>query len=195
MKPSPELAALLRDYALLAKQSYRTLTLDQLDSLDFYNAELDYRVGRLDNSRGALVARWIRDVNALETYVTTTGTFPRDNRRLDRDRFTPEHRRLITWVNTSIREIGLGNRCDYQVRRLQTIPGFELTPRPALWQWYLTEYRHFIRAHPGVPSTRGTSFDERRLAWWRARQRSAYRRGALNAEQIEALEATPSWRW
>jgi hypothetical protein len=60
---------------------------------------------------------------------------------------------------------------------------------------YLDGYRRFIAADPGVPLTRGLSLDERRLAWWRGRQRAGYRRGTRTAEQIEALEATPSWSW
>jgi hypothetical protein len=194
MDASPELAALLNDYAAIAEQPYRTLTLDQVTSLDFYNAELDYRAGTSENTRGALVARWIRDVNALEDYVTGTGTFPRDNRRLPRDAFTPEHRRLITWANTSIREIALGNRCDYQVRRLHTIPGFSTTPRNAVWNSQLHAYMAML-AERGAISTRSSDPTERHLAFWRARQRAAYRRGVLTVEQITRLEGIPGWKW
>jgi hypothetical protein len=195
MNASPELVALLHEYSLLAIKPYGSLDLDQLASLEYYYAELDYRAGLLDNSRGLLLARWIRDVNALENYVASTGTFPRDNRRLPRDAFTPEHRRLITWVNTSIREMSLGNRCNYQVRRLAMIPGFTQTSRDARWHTQLDVYQAFVATHPGVPSTRSGDQVERRLAFWRARQRAGYRRGSLAGVQIESLEAIASWSW
>ena len=57
MNVSTGLTTLLHDYDSIAEQPYRTLTLDQVDSLKYYNAELDHQNGTLDNSRGALVAR------------------------------------------------------------------------------------------------------------------------------------------
>jgi hypothetical protein len=196
MNATPELSALLREYASLASQPYRSLTLDQIASLKYYNAELDYQNGALGDSRGALVARWIRDANALETFVARTGSFPRDNRRLPREAFTPEHRHLITWVNTQVRGSALGNRCTFQVRLLQLIPGYASTSRYALWESLRLEYNAFVTA-PGnaIPSPRSDDDAVRHLGQWRARQRAAYRRGQLAQWQIESLESIPGWAW
>ena len=132
----------------------------------------------------------------LESYIVRTGKFPRDNRRFPRDAFTHEHRHLITWVNTQLRESNLGNRCTFQLRRLHLVPGYALTSRPGLWESQRSTYLDFITTPGnGIPSPRIEDEAERHLAQWRARQRAAYRTGRLTDLQVNALESILGWTW
>jgi hypothetical protein len=195
MHDSPELRKLHADYAELATKPPRMLNLDETTSLEYYRVDLAWEAGTLDLDDTSTTAEWTRNMHRLEEFEQTKG-FPRDNRRQQRDAFTPEHRELITWVNTNLRATALAKRCTYQRQRLALIPGYSTTSRPDLWQHNLNNFRTFVSTPSnGLPSRRSDDPAERSLANWRERQRGLYRRGTLPDVQIADLEATPMWTW
>lgn len=194
-QPTP-LDRLRAEYAELDRQKRSRLTPDQRRSLIYYSHELELESGVPSDCPAPLrVAKWFAGLIALENFVALERRWPRENNRADAAEFSDEERRLATWVRTQRSAIDQGRRCEYQIRRLVCVEGFRLRPLQDRWNQQLLEFHRFTDTHHRAPLLRSTDFMERRLAAWAAKQRFAYRNGALARRRIETLERLSYWSW
>jgi hypothetical protein len=184
------------DYATHARRPPAALTPDRRRSLLFYRGELALLARTpVPPQTPARVLRWLQTLTALEAFISRETRWPRENRRLDRAAITAEERHLATWVRTQRTAVDGGVRCDYQLRRLASIPGFHLHPLAEQWYRHATGYQHFTLTHRRAPLLRGDGPTERSLARFAAKQRLSYRRGRLSPDRIATLESLYFWSW
>jgi hypothetical protein len=195
--PTPNaLAQLHADYATLALRPPAALTPDRRRSLLFYRGELAIRARiPLPPQTLARVIQWLQTLIALEAFIAGESRWPCENRRLDRAAITAEERHLATWVRTQRTAANGGVRCDYQLRRLSSVPGFRPNPLAEQWHRHVTEYQHFTETWWRAPLLRSDDPTERRLAGFAAKQRLAYRRGRMSPHQIATLQRLDFWSW
>lgn len=184
------------DYSALAPRPPAALTADHRRSLLFYQGELALLArAPIPAQMPARVIQWLQTLAVLEAFIARERRWPRENRRLHRAAITAEERHLATWVRTQRTAIDGGVRCEYQLRRLDCIPGFHLHPLAEQWYRRVTEYQHFTETHRRAPLLRSDNPAERRLAGFAAKQRLAYRRGWRSPHQIATLERLDFWSW
>jgi hypothetical protein len=184
------------DYAALALRPPAALTPDRRRSLLFYQGELALLAHTPPPPQTpARVVRWLQSVAELEAFILREERWPRENRRLDRAAITNEQRRQGIWVRTQRTAADGGLRCDYQLRRLTSIPGFHLHPLDDQWSQHVIDHQHFTDTHQRAPLLRSDDLAERSLAAFGAKQRFVYRRGRLSPRRIEILERLDFWIW
>jgi hypothetical protein len=148
MRPSRQLVDLLDRYAELATRERKLLSEDQRRSLRFYRAELAASSGSDDVSRGDRVSVWIRNVTALDQFVSRNGYLPRVNRRRPVGEIDPETRRLEQWLNHETRPATVAVRCSYQLDRLGVIPEFSARRLDDRWPGTIRRLREVPRKSP-----------------------------------------------
>ena len=187
---------LLADYAGLDRYKKSRLTPDQRQSLVYYHLELDLKNWtQREPSSSVRATQWFADLIALETFLVLERRWPRQNNRADREEFTEEEWRLAIWVRTQRIAIDQGRRCDYQIRRLDCVEGFQQHPLEDRWNRRLHEYRRFTLVHKRAPLLRSDDLGERSLAAWAAKQRLAYRSGTLARHRVDAATHLKHWTW
>lgn len=184
------------DYAAFAQRPLAALTADRRRSLLFYRSELALLAHSAPPPQTlARVVQWLLTLAELEAFIAREKRWPRENRRLDRAAITNEERRLAIWVRTQRTAADGGLRCDYQLRRLTSIPGFHLHPLDDQWSQHVIDHQHFTDTHQRAPLLRSDDLAERSLAAFGAKQRFVYRRGRLSPRRIEILESLDFWIW
>jgi hypothetical protein len=185
------------EYADLALAGKRSLSDDQARSLACYRAERAVIedpaafAGTTDRS-----LKWALLVLELDNFVATQGRLPRQNNRLASEDVDPDEWRLYERLRyLQGRGVRAGSLCSYQRRRHACIPGFREHPRASEWEGRLEEYRNFIDLHRRAPRYRAHDRNEKRLAAWAAKQRSAYRAGLLSERRIRGLTKLDVWTW
>jgi len=195
MRPSRQLVDLLARYADLATRDRKLLSEDQRRSLRFYRAELAALDESGHDSRSDRVSVWIRNVTAVEEFVSANGHLPRVNRRRPDVEIDPETRRLEQWLNHETRPSTVAVRCSYQLDRLSVIPGFSAHRLDDRWREQYEAYARFLEIHRGPPVLRSDDSEERSLANWAAKQRQHRCNGSLPEDRVAALESLRIWAW
>jgi hypothetical protein len=195
MRPSRQLIDLLDRYAALATRDRKLLSDDQRRSLRFYWAELAALNESGDDSRSDRVSVWIRNVTAVDEFVSRNGYLPRVNRRRPVGETDPETRRLEQWLNHETRPATVAVRCSYQLDRLGVIPGFSARRLDDRWRYQYEAYARFLESHRGPPVLRSDDIEERSLANWAAKQRQHQRDASLPEDRVAALESLRIWAW
>ncbi|MET3769832.1 hypothetical protein ABIB15_002536 [Marisediminicola sp. UYEF4] len=142
----------------------------------------------------ARIVSWVVLLRSFERFESRENRLPRENNRLPPGSISDEERTLAEWRKYQLRAATRERHCDYQRRRLESIPGFTWTPLEDRWNQQYAEYVGFVEAHR-EPRRRSPDPLERRLAAWWERQRRARSRGTLPEERAARLTATPGWRW
>ncbi|TFD55059.1 hypothetical protein E3T43_12640 [Cryobacterium sp. Hh7] len=184
------------EYATLQRQLPSTLTSDQKRSLAFYTGE-QVNQGTAENPGDVPqdVARWTRNMLALEFFVRAEGRMPRENRRLPQGTITSAEKQCTNSVRTQRRAFSAGRLCAYQVRRLLCIPGFSFHPLADTWQANCAAYADFTATRGHSPKLRSSNASERALDRWAAKTRLAYRAGALAPDRINTMNGLDFWTW
>jgi hypothetical protein len=69
------------------------------------------------------------------------------------------------------------------------------------WNDLISEFEQWVRAHGRLPRSTVDDIVEKRLAYWRLKQRKLYKKGKLKAEtiamlrQVQALESLQDGKW
>lgn len=193
--PTP-LDRLRAECAKLDLRERSNLSADQRRSLIYFHFELDLNSCVANPSPASVrVVQWFAVLNSLENFIAREGRWPRENNRAEKDEISEEERRLASWVRTQRSAIDQGRRCGYQINRLACLEGFHHRPLQDRWNHHLHDFRRFTDTHHRAPSVRSTDVLEQRLAAWAAKQRFAYRNGALSFIRIETLERLNCWTW
>ncbi|TFC19911.1 hypothetical protein E3O51_06120 [Cryobacterium sp. MDB2-10] len=183
------------DYAQVHSQHPATLTGDQVRSLRIYAAELRSRTGIDPADSDPGIVEWLRIVAALEAFAMKENRMARENRRLAPGAISAEERTLVNKLRGQRRAFKAGRLCEYQIRRLECIPGLSLDPRGQHWDTSYRAYARFIEAHQDTPKARSKVASERSLAQWAAKARMAYRAGTLSQDRIDACANLDRWTW
>jgi hypothetical protein len=182
------------DYAALDLRPLAALTLDHRRSLVFYRGEhAMIAATAVPPEIPFQVINWLLTLVQLEAFLTRNHRWPRENRRLNQTEITSEERRLAAWIRTQ--RTGEALRCDYQMRRLECLPGFHWHPLDDRWDEHVIEYQFFTETHRRAPLVSSNNPAERTLASFAAKARLAYRRGRLPAHRIATLERLDFWTW
>lgn len=193
LSPLKELHA---DYAALAARPPAALTPNHRRSLAFFRGELALLAHVPAPPHTPIgVIRWLQTVAELESFIAGEERWPRENNRLDGHLITGEERRLATWVRTQRTAADGGLRCDYQLRRLDCIPGFHRHPLDDRWDQQVIEHHQFTDTQRRAPLLRSNNPTERSIAGFAAKQRLAYRNGRLSPQRIATLERLEFWSW
>ncbi|WBM79124.1 Helicase associated domain protein [Cryobacterium breve] len=195
MSEPTRLELLHADYAQLELRSRATLTADQARSLIFYNAQRASEGAAAATNPGRDVIAWIRNTEALSTFVARESRMPRENRRLPNSAISADEKSLVNRVRNQRRAFTAGRLCTYQVRRLQCIPGFSFKPLDDAWHTSYTAYVQFTRTHRDAPKLRSADPAERALAGWAAKNRMAYHDGRLTPARTALLNDVEFWSW
>ncbi|WP_166879103.1 helicase associated domain-containing protein [Salinibacterium sp. ZJ450] len=191
-----KLRLLYEEYTDLARRENARLEPGENRSLRIYLAEAQlrtlgveahYRPGKRDTA-------WAKRVLELETFVGTQKRLPRENNRQP-GAVPPQEMMLVHWIRNQRKAYTEGRLCDYQVRRLECVPGFSWAPLTEAWEDRLAAYEQFITLNHRAPALRSTDPAESTLAAWAAKQRFARRNGRLNEERTNALSNLPFWTW
>jgi hypothetical protein len=195
MQLSTCLQTLHAQYADLALAGKRSLSEDQARSLACYRAERAVIedpaafAGTTDRS-----LKWALLVQELEKFVATRGRLPHQNNKLALEYSDPDEWKLCERLRyLQGRGLNEGRLCGYQRRRHACIPGFREHPREADWESRLQDYRNFLDTHRRAPRYRAEDANEKRLAAWAAKQRTAYRAGTLSQHRIRRLVELGVW--
>ena len=183
-------------FAAHTRRPPNSMSIDQRRSVAFYIAEAALiariEVPPLTPSR---TLQWLRALADLEAFLAREGKWPRENNRLERNAISEGERRLAGWVRTQRAAADQGRRCEYQLRRLECVPGFQQHPLDERWDQNVLALQQFITDHCRAPVIRSDDPVERRLAAFAAKQRLAHRRGTLLPSRILSLERLELWTW
>ena len=194
MHASESALKLFAEYRELQNQE-RAFDADELRSLRFFAVDVALQERRTPpEDRSGHIASWVTHLRELERFALREGRLPRENNRLSRDLISDEERTLNQWSRDQRRPKARTNLCRYQVRRLESVPGFVWAPLEAQWQEQFAAYFLFVDRF-GAPALRSRDAEERARAGWAARQRGAHAKGKLPPARVAALEATGRWVW
>jgi hypothetical protein len=172
------------------------MSIDQRRSVTFYLAEATLVAGiEVPPLTPARTIQWLRSLADLEVFLAREGRWPRENNRLERNAISQEERRLAVWVRTQRATANDGQLCEYQLRRLKCVPGFQQRPLDQRWDQNVLALQKFVADHRRAPAIRSDDPVERRLAAFAAKQRIAYRRGTLVPTRKSSLERLEFWTW
>ena len=184
------------DFAALTHRSPNSMSIDQRRSVTFYLAECAVLAGiEVAPLTPTRTLQWLHALADLEVFLARERRWPRENNRLDRNAISEGERRLAVWVRTQRAAADQGQRCQYQLRRLECVPGFQQHPLDERWDQNVLALQQFIANHCRAPVIRSDDPAERSLAGFAAKQRLAYRRERLTPRQIVTLERVDFWSW
>jgi hypothetical protein len=137
-----------------------------------------------------LGAVWREKFGKLEAYVA-------ERRRLPTCTETIGGFKVGIWMNTQ-RQAKKGNKgwiTAEQIQALETLPGWRWEQGPdAVWREKFGKLEAYVAEHGRLPA-RDESIGDFRVGIWMNNQRQAKKGGRITAEQIQALETIPGWRW
>ncbi|TFD70819.1 helicase associated domain-containing protein [Cryobacterium gelidum] len=184
------------EYSELQSRYPATLTRDQIHSLHYYTAEIEFSRGLpADDHFPHYVAVWVRNLLALEVFVAREGRIPRENRRLPAGTISPEKKGLTYRICAQRKAFADRRLSSYQERRLVCIPGFTFQPQEDQWQANFLHYSNFADVHRRAPRARSGDASEKALATWAAKARLAYWAGKLPQGRIDSLDDLTIWTW
>jgi hypothetical protein len=138
------------------------------------------------------IRRWNLTVNALESFVTEHGQYPRRHPNSSKPALGIQEVRLHDWVRRQRRTCA--DLSTYQVVRLEQIPGFSWEPLEEAWDRNATAYTAFVEQHHRRPSIRAAAGTvEHQLGVWANNQRAAERHGRLPYHRVRELSDLPLW--
>ncbi|WP_066515954.1 helicase associated domain-containing protein [Curtobacterium ammoniigenes] len=178
----PTLTDLHATYSALAAQPIGTLTAEQRRSVSFYLADIG-----ADEAPEPLVAQWVSALHRLDRFMRETRRLPRADSVRPRPRTREQH--LVDWLAYQRRPQVRRALCDYQLRRLETLPGFRWAPQDDTWHATFDAHQRFWERHGHAPSRRSTDAREAALGRWVAHQRANHRSGILLPEREQLLRA------
>lgn len=135
------------------------------------------------------IVQWLATMSLLERFVDREKRLPRENRRLPREEISNEERALADWVRYQRRSASVERHSQYQQLRLQFVPGFKWAPKEQHWNSVLADFEQFVDHHGRAPRYRSDDTDEKALAAWASKQRTAMRAGKLSPLRIAKLDA------
>lgn len=106
----------------------------------------------------------------------------------------PEEKRLGQWVSDQRKAFKKEQLDAERIQRLEAMDGWIWDTLAATWAKTLVEVAEFIAEHERQPQKEAKNLEEQRLGRWVCAQRAA-KKGQLDAERIQRLEATPGWNW
>jgi len=109
---------------------------------------------------------------------------------------TEDGKRLGYWIGGQRKDRRNGVLLADRARRLESLPGWQWAPRISCWDEAHAKLKALLDTMPmsDIRQTHVLS-DGLKIGRWINDQRTAYRRGNLPPEQVEALEALPGWIW
>lgn len=170
-------------------------SLDEARSARFAAAEAHIAAGSDPDGANSRVNGWVRRVRELTEFTLVEDRFPRENNRAPAGVISSEESSLHEWVRLQRRSTTRDNHCDYQIQRLNLVPGFSWDPHDEAWQKSFELYQSFITVHGQAPRVRSQDTLERSLAHWAAKQRSQHRRNRLDDDRKSALQSLFIWAW
>lgn len=135
--------------------------------------------------------RWDDRFRRLQRYADENGHACPAQTYQDTDGY-----RLGAWVNLQ-RHLGRKGTLQPELRdRLQALPGWQWTPRAALWEDGLSRLHEYVEknGHACPPQTY-IAEDGYRLGAWVSQQRQKNASGALSVERRDRLSNVPGWQW
>ena len=184
------------DFAALTRRSPNSMSIDQRRSVTFYLAECAVLAGiEVAPLTPTRTLQWLHALADLEVFLARERRWPRDNNRLKRNAISQDERQFAVWVRTQRAAADQGRRCEYQLRRLECVPGFQRHPLDERWDQNVLALQQFIANHCRAPVIRSDDPVERRLAAFAAKQRLAHRQGTLLPSRILSLERLELWTW
>ena len=195
--PTPNPVDVLHaEYQELQSRHPATLTRDQIHSLSYYTAEIEFSRGLpADDHFPHYVAVWVRNLLALEFFVAREGRIPRENRRLPVGTISPAEKGLTYRIRAQRKAFAEGRLSSYQERRLLCIPGFTFHPQEDQWEASFFLYSNFTDVNRRAPRARSSNASEKALACWAAKVRMAYWAGRLAPSRIDSLNGLTIWTW
>jgi hypothetical protein len=160
------------------------------------SAERCSRINRQDSNLPAWdwtpnSTRWEDSFHRLQKYTNENGNACPPQTFEDIDGY-----RLGTWVNLQ-RQLEAKGTLRPELRdRLQALPGWQWTPRAALWEEGFRRVEEYVRknGHASPPQTYVCD-DGYRLGSWVRQQRQRYANDALSPDRRERLSTVQGWEW
>ena len=153
------------------------------------------RSARLQSLRGWTwtpnEVRWEDSFHRLRQYANENGHASPSQTHEDADGY-----RLGTWVNLQ-RQLEAKGTLRPELRdRLQSLPGWQWTPRAALWEEGFRRLQEYVvrNGHASPPQSY-TSDDGYRLGSWVSQQRQKNASGTLSPDRRDRLSKVRLWQW
>ena len=133
--------------------------------------------------------RWGKMCEKLVAFVAGHGRLPST---IAKD---PAEKRLGTWVARQRTAYKKGQMDADRIQRLEAIPGWSWDALADVWNTSIAELTEFVAKHGRLPSQKAKDPAEKKLGQWVSGQRKAYKKGQMDADRIQRLEAIPGWSW
>ena len=136
-------------------------------------------------------ASWEFFFGLLQSYVQREGHGRVPRLYLDSDRY-----RLGQWVHVQRWEYQRGTLAAERRHQLEALPGWTWNPVDDAWEKGFDRLQSYVQweGHSRVPIGYRDD-DGYRLDVWVTRQRQRYRRGIVEEDRAQRLEALPGWTW
>ena len=100
------------------------------------------------------------------------------------------------WVSSQRQKRRIGALSEDQLRRLEALPDWSWNTLDRAWERGLEALHGFLKENGGRwPTSNSADATERKSSEWIAMQRDAYKRGVLETERVQRLEAVKGWVW
>ncbi len=103
--------------------------------------------------------------------------------------------RLGSWVTNTRAAFGKGKLDAERANRLEALPGWTWNAQDAKWENGFEYLARFAEREGDARPPQDRVEDGYPLRTWVSGQRTAHRKGALDAERVARLEALPGWTW
>jgi hypothetical protein len=108
---------------------------------------------------------------------------------LPRGTVSADEQRLADWIRYQRRPATRSLHCDYQRRRLETLPGFSWTPLDDQWNERFADFAAFVATHHRPPRYRSDNAEERAIAAWVTKQGRFIKLGTLPEDRVRKLNS------
>jgi predicted helicase len=180
-----------------AKSSYRNFRLGPWVS----NKRADYFAGQLStNAAKALEAAgmvWdVFEAQWQEGYFALSN-FLKNHKfaEINSTTTTKAGFRIKGWVALQRSAWREGKMVPSRVAALQTLPGWDWTPRDGAWERKFESLQQYVAVHGTAHVALSETYKGVALGSWVANQRQLFKQEKLTPFQSAALEALPGWRW
>lgn len=102
---------------------------------------------------------------------------------------------MSAWIEGQRSDFRKGVLEHDRAERLAALPGWSWSPHADDWESGFSHLQRYIETHGDSRVPRSYKQDGFRLGSWAGKQRDKYRKGNLDKDKIERLEATPGWSW